>query len=412
MMCPLQNMAPSKTFQKWLQTQGLREKTAKVMITELGIESREVLQACVESDTVRAELFSLIKQKCPFAVYAELRSFVGSSWEMSDVRPEGSNLVNILYSMLNAVSQELSSCAEKLSFMETTRVSNTSDIGQTENDDRVFGIRISDICSLERKEEFGNQHLDAENQVDPSVFQCGSVLTSSESFGAVTDEQKACGSLTNEFLNIRSPMEDGANAVKMELLQENVALSLKEEPWNTQKARDIAFSIDEQSTSNIGRLNSECDPALKIKASMRNSAVAHPHGASQDTFKCRYCHYDTNLKRKLTLHMKIHRKDKLYVCSLCCKSYTQSSSLVVHMRSHTGERPYVCSICGKCFAHSSSFYLHKNVHNEDRPYKCTLCEKAFKYSHHVKTHMNVHKKDSNKLKFLATYGLALEGKPE
>uniref|UniRef100_A0A8C4R5P4 C2H2-type domain-containing protein n=1 Tax=Eptatretus burgeri TaxID=7764 RepID=A0A8C4R5P4_EPTBU len=177
-------------------------------------------------------------------------------------------------------------------------------------------------------------------------------------------------------------------------------------------ACDDAFPVDEQSTSNIGRLNSECGPALKIKPSRRNCTVAHSQESSQDTLKCRYCHYNTNLKRKLTLHMKIHKRDKLYVCTLCRKSYTQSSSLVVHMRSHTGERPYVCSICGKCFAHSSSFYLHKNVHNEDRPYKCSLCEKAFKFSHHVKTHMNVHKKDSNKLKFLATYGLALEEKPE
>ena len=43
--------------------------------------------------------------------------------------------------------------------------------------------------------------------MDPSVFQCDSILTSSESFVAVTDEEKAGGSLTNEFLNTRCPIK-------------------------------------------------------------------------------------------------------------------------------------------------------------------------------------------------------------
>ena len=154
-MCVLfcQEMAAKDAFQNWLRSQGLRVETAQAVITDLGIESKEVLRACTETDSVKAELFSFMKQKFPFAMYAEVRSFVKSFWEPQVVRPAGPALVDVLCSMLKSVSWELSNCAQKLSFLDSPTPSNEVDNGPLENTVGVFGIKISDVCSLHPEEE-------------------------------------------------------------------------------------------------------------------------------------------------------------------------------------------------------------------------------------------------------------------
>ena len=55
------------------------------------------------------------------------------------------------------------------------------------------------------------------------------------------------------------------------------------------------------------------------------------------------------IKSDLTMHYRIHTREKSYQCRICDKAFTQIRYLVNHMRTHTGERPYQCSYCGKIF---------------------------------------------------------------
>ena len=43
------------------------------------------------------------------------------------------------------------------------------------------------------------------------------------------------------------------------------------------------------------------------------------------------------------------RRNKIFYCNQCPKSFKKGSILKIHLRSHTGERPYRCEICSKPF---------------------------------------------------------------
>ncbi|XP_061389362.1 testis-specific zinc finger protein topi [Musca vetustissima] len=151
---------------------------------------------------------------------------------------------------------------------------------------------------------------------------------------------------------------------------------------------------------------------------------------------CEYCdHVSENVQDCLAHyednHYKKHRKEKegsvnpnrnrLYLCDICGKSYTQSSHLGQHLRfhqgvkpfackepgcsrkftirpdlndhirkCHTGERPYHCLVCDKRFLTGSVFYQHRLIHRGERRYECEDCGKRFYRADALKNHQRIH----------------------
>uniref|UniRef100_UPI00358E4FD4 uncharacterized protein isoform X3 n=1 Tax=Myxine glutinosa TaxID=7769 RepID=UPI00358E4FD4 len=151
-------MVEMEAFSAWLQVQGLRTETAHAVVKKLGIESQEAFRACIDPAPVKAELFVMAKQRLPFVMYAELRSFVESHCEPRHARPAGSPLVSVLCSMLNLVSRELSSCAQKLNFLDVSPNYEGADGVQMENGG-MYGVR-SDSIRLDLQEERVNAEPD------------------------------------------------------------------------------------------------------------------------------------------------------------------------------------------------------------------------------------------------------------
>uniref|UniRef100_UPI00358FAEA2 uncharacterized protein isoform X3 n=1 Tax=Myxine glutinosa TaxID=7769 RepID=UPI00358FAEA2 len=143
-------MVEAGPFLEWLQMRGLRMETARAVVTELGIDSREVFRICAEPSLIRAELFSTAKQKFRFAMYVELRHFVESHWEVRGDGQVGSALADVLCSMLSAVSRELSSCVQKLGLLLSSDFE--SDSGSLTEDAAYIGERIADDCGFHAQE--------------------------------------------------------------------------------------------------------------------------------------------------------------------------------------------------------------------------------------------------------------------
>ncbi|XP_076545050.1 uncharacterized protein LOC117604279 isoform X1 [Osmia lignaria lignaria] len=119
---------------------------------------------------------------------------------------------------------------------------------------------------------------------------------------------------------------------------------------------------------------------------------------SQKTFSCEQCDKLFETKQTCDLHLKmVHERDKLFICTICSKSFTQQTALKTHMAIHEKnklEKEYPCDICGKILNHPSSVVYHKEAeHNNGRRFVCNKCGKSFKHKQLLQRHQLVHSDD-------------------
>ena len=86
-------------------------------------------------------------------------------------------------------------------------------------------------------------------------------------------------------------------------------------------------------------------------------------------------------------------------CPFCSKSFPKPTQLRRHLRVHTREKPYVCDDCGRCFSQSNSLNAHlRAVHRGERPYKCPFCDLAVAQKCNLKTHIRrAHEEQAKRL---------------
>jgi KRAB domain-containing zinc finger protein len=135
-----------------------------------------------------------------------------------------------------------------------------------------------------------------------------------------------------------------------------------------------------------------CEKVFTQKSGLkRHTLTVH---AKEKTYKCEQCDYATSDPYSLTGHKRTHTGEKPYQCDQCDKAFTFSSNLKEHKRIHTEEKPYECDVCKKAFTQSSALKIHKGRHSGEKPYRCDQCEKAFRVKSDLKRHtLTVHAKE-------------------
>uniref|UniRef100_A0A8C4NKA1 C2H2-type domain-containing protein n=1 Tax=Eptatretus burgeri TaxID=7764 RepID=A0A8C4NKA1_EPTBU len=359
-------MGETEPCPTWLQAQGLTMETARAVVTELGIKSQGVFGACTESLTMRAELFSLAKQKLPFAMYAEFRHFVESRWESRDAPSGGLVLVAVLHSMLSAVSRELAACAQKLISLGSVLGSEGGCDGGLED----AAIRIVDVCSLHHqgKREINTRMKESQHSHSSSA------KSNCETSTQTDEELSQCLDVDDQVHELVHP-EVGLFADELNPVKDGVLPPPSEDPLCSIQVKEELHSAPHE----------ELDVFTPPPA----------EGASEKAslFSCSTCAQLFLTENALQLHMeRRHRRGFPYKCFVCGKTFIHACQIKSHMRTHTGERPYKCSLCGKGFSEKFGLKSHMRIHTGERPYKCTVCGKGFAQSSNVKTHMKVHRK--------------------
>ncbi|XP_034021022.1 oocyte zinc finger protein XlCOF22-like [Thalassophryne amazonica] len=103
---------------------------------------------------------------------------------------------------------------------------------------------------------------------------------------------------------------------------------------------------------------------------------------------CGVCGVHFQSEDELVEHLKTYQK--MYECSYCGKSFSQSKSLTQHITVHTGDRLHKCDVCQKAFSCKSMLRTHQWVHVTDKPHKCEVCQKSFGLTSQLKAHRKLH----------------------
>uniref|UniRef100_UPI0035900434 uncharacterized protein isoform X1 n=1 Tax=Myxine glutinosa TaxID=7769 RepID=UPI0035900434 len=396
-------MVEAGPFLEWLQMRGLRMETARAVVTELGIDSREVFRICAEPSLIRAELFSTAKQKFRFAMYVELRHFVESHWEVRGDGQVGSALADVLCSMLSAVSRELSSCVQKLGLLLSSDFE--SDSGSLTEDAAYIGERIADDCGFHAQER-GPLSQDGVSH-DPRGILSGGCVEDAASDDLTCDVTPP-GS--GGVVQLKVESDTLAECTYGEVTADNVSLfqglplghpqamsaagaALGSHGILTQACDVIYPTLGGQLKGTREFSCSSCSQSFHHEATLMQHMERHPQGFHHRKHKCTYCPYTCNFKRRLYEHLRVHTGERPFKCSVCEKGFARSTELRMHARVHTGEKPFTCPVCGKAFAQLHHVQSHLRVHTRERPFKCPVCDETFVWSNELRRHTRLHNGD-------------------
>uniref|UniRef100_A0A8C4NKS7 C2H2-type domain-containing protein n=1 Tax=Eptatretus burgeri TaxID=7764 RepID=A0A8C4NKS7_EPTBU len=353
-------------FLEWLQTQGLRAETAQAVINVLGIETRKVLRACTDSDSLRAELLSLTKEKFKFAMYADFCKFVKSFLKPQVVQLAGSSLLGSLFINLENVIRELSSFCEKFVGFQNV---------QLENVPGFQGIGFSGVCNLQYQDDgltpkYGDvfpANVESTRHNGSSVSETSRHASEKEDSDIhLTNGRTVCPATEQS----RSPI--GQIMSRCSVTVKKISILNKQSQEQDSRSSKYKCTSGENSTKINIKLNK---PKKVIKRKMR--------------YKCNICSVHFTLPRDIKIHMRTHR-ERPHKCSVCDKGFSQKHGLKEHTRIHTGEQPYKCSICDKCFSQKGILNKHSRIHTGERPYKCSTCDKSFSQTGNLNKHMRIH----------------------
>ncbi|PZC74036.1 hypothetical protein B5X24_HaOG208405 [Helicoverpa armigera] len=117
------------------------------------------------------------------------------------------------------------------------------------------------------------------------------------------------------------------------------------------------------------------------------------HEVDMELPTCDVCGFKTyNRYRLHNVHMKCHKKLKLFICSICSKGFKNSNQLSKHKLIHKeSATPACCTICQREFANERRLRVHvAEVHSKVKPFSCSHCDYSTARKEQLKLHIRSH----------------------
>ncbi|KAG1659876.1 Zinc finger protein 341 [Nymphon striatum] len=133
-------------------------------------------------------------------------------------------------------------------------------------------------------------------------------------------------------------------------------------------------------------LNATYDTAGNVQIFVDNSYV------------CPYCNFSDKAYYNLKSHMKIHKTEKVYKCTMkeCGETYLELDPFLQHIKTHENEMQYCCHLCHKSFPtlkdlgyhqYSHSLYPNQGPRPGPRYYRCVKCMNKYATASALEHHM-------------------------
>ena len=150
-----------------------------------------------------------------------------------------------------------------------------------------------------------------------------------------------------------------------------------------------AHERSQQSLNNHDRVQHEaqmCGTCGKI-FELATSLTHHMYSHYESKYYCEKCNYHCYFKSELKTHKITHHTTPQHQCMYpkCGRWFMQKGDLVIHVETHR-KRKLKCDDCD--FETNSRKYLkeHQRIHGDNLPYKCEKCGKGFKWCSSIHNH--------------------------
>uniref|UniRef100_A0A4W5JWZ2 C2H2-type domain-containing protein n=1 Tax=Hucho hucho TaxID=62062 RepID=A0A4W5JWZ2_9TELE len=148
--------------------------------------------------------------------------------------------------------------------------------------------------------------------------------------------------------------------------------------------RDTLHPVVREGLISQPRLQQPGPSSQGLKRSTESTSESHSHNQEHILNKNRL-----KTKRMINVWRAVPNQ-KVFICSLCGKSFHRHCQLEAHQHSHAGLKPYRCLECGKCFTQKKRLKSHQSVHTGERPFSCRICGKMFTRQDNCQRHERFH----------------------
>ena len=118
--------------------------------------------------------------------------------------------------------------------------------------------------------------------------------------------------------------------------------------------------------------------------------MVHKKVKPSDLLYCHSCPYSTANLQDLHNHVLTHfgKTVAQHACGICGKKFVLLQNKNRHLKTHEKRKASMCETCGRRFNHRGNLKQHNCLSTERDDHKCHLCSFKSNYKLHLQRHIN------------------------